>query len=203
MDSNPNSNANLNSEDDTLNFREIKSMSLVTFPKKKANPPEIPRNRFFSSALPKNFVPKLRPLKAKMKPSPIQLNKPKTSSYIRLNKIEETMSLSFEKSDSNSNSYIDSSDDSESELRFIIEENKVTKCNEFRKQMSKFTNNNKRKYTVNDDFDNKYKSPSLLQETSIHFRSFRHTFDYFKSTEAKLQRGFSIMNILEMTSGLK
>lgn len=47
MDSNQNCNSNLNNEEKNLNFREIKSMSLVTFPKKKATPPEIPRNRFF------------------------------------------------------------------------------------------------------------------------------------------------------------
>ena len=206
MDSNPSSCTNLNNEDDTINFREIKSMSMTTFPKKQSKP-DIPRNRFFSSALPKNFVPKLHPLKAKMKPVPIQLNKPKNKSHQPLNQIEEKMSLSFEKSDSNSSSYEDSSDDSESELRFTIEEHKVTQCTEFRKQMSKFTNNNKRKHTVNDDFENKYTSPSLLskeeRDMSIHIRSFRHTFDYFKGSEVKLQRGFSIMNILEMTSGLK
>ena len=72
--------------------------------------------------------------------------------------------------------------------------------------MSKFTNTNNRKYTVNDDFDNKYTSPSLLskeeRDMSIHFRSLRHTFDYFKSTDEQTQRGFSIMNILEMESEL-
>ena len=52
MDSNQNCNSNLNNEEENFTFREIKSMSLVTFPKKK--PPEIPRNRFFSSALPNN-----------------------------------------------------------------------------------------------------------------------------------------------------
>ena len=204
MDSNPSSSSNLNNEDDTINFRAIKSMSLVTFPKKQSKP-EIPRNRFFSSALPKNFVPKLHPLKAKMKPVPIQLNKPKNKSYQHLNQIEEKISLSFEKSDSSS--YEDSSDDSESELRFTIDDNKVIQCNAFRKRMSKFTNNNKRKHTVNDDFENKYTSPSLLskeeRDMSINIRNFRHTFDYLKGSEVKLQRGFSIMNILEMTSGLK
>ena len=204
MDSNPSSSSNLNNEDDTINFRAIKSMSMTTFPKKQSKP-EIPRNRFFSSALPKNFVPKLHPLKAKMKPVPIQLNKPKNKSYQHLNQIEEKISLSFEKSDSSS--YEDSSDDSESELRFTIEDNKVIQCNAFRKRMSKFTNNNKRKHTVNDDFENKYTSPSLLskeeRDMSINIRNFRHTFDYFKGSEVKLQRGFSIMNILEMTSGLK
>lgn len=204
MDSNPSSSSNLNNEDDTINFRAIKSMSMTTFPKKQSKP-EIPRNRFFSSALPKNFVPKLHPLKAKMKPVPIQLNKPKNKSYQHLNQIEEKISLSFEKSDSSS--YEDSSDDSESELRFTIDDNKVIQCNAFRKRMSKFTNNNKRKHTVNDDFENKYTSPSLLskeeRDMSIHIRNFRHTFDYFKGSEVKLQRGFSIMNILEMTSGLK
>lgn len=204
MDSNPSSSSNLNNEDDTINFRAIKSMSMTTFPKKQSKP-EIPRNRFFSSALPKNFVPKLHPLKAKMKPVPIQLNKPKNKSYQHLNQIEEKISLSFEKSDSSS--YEDSSDDSESELRFTIDDNKVIQCNAFRKRMSKFTNNNKRKHTVNDDFENKYTSPSLLskeeRDMSINIRNFRHTFDYFKGSEVKLQRGFSIMNILEMTSGLK
>ena len=204
MDSNPSSSSNLNNEDDTINFRAIKSMSMTTFPKKQSKP-EIPRNRFFSSALPKNFVPKLHPLKAKMKPVPIQLNKPKNKSHQHLNQIEEKISLSFEKSDSSS--YEDSSDDSESELRFTIDDNKVIQCNAFRKRMSKFTNNNKRKHTVNDDFENKYTSPSLLskeeRDMSIHIRNFRHTFDYFKGSEVKLQRGFSIMNILEMTSGLK
>ena len=177
---------------------------MTTFPKKQSKP-EIPRNRFFSSALPKNFVPKLHPLKAKMKPVPIQLNKPKNKSHQHLNQIEEKISLSFEKSDSSS--YEDSSDDSESELRFTIDDNKVIQCNAFRKRMSKFTNNNKRKHTVNDDFENKYTSPSLLskeeRDMSINIRNFRHTFDYFKGSEVKLQRGFSIMNILEMTSGLK
>ena len=204
MDSNPSSSSNLNNEDDTINFRAIKSMSMTTFPKKQSKP-EIPRNRFFSSALPKNFVPKLHPLKAKMKPVPIQLNKPKNKSHQHLNQIEEKISLSFEKSDSSS--YEDSSDDSESELRFTIDDNKVIQCNAFRKRMSKFTNNNKRKHTVNDDFENKYTSPSLLskeeRDMSIHISNFRHTFDYFKGSEVKLQRGFSIMNILEMTSGLK
>ena len=204
MDSNPSSSSNLNNEDDTINFRAIKSMSMTTFPKKQSKP-EIPRNRFFSSALPKNFVPKLHPLKAKMKPVPIQLNKPKNKSYQHLNQIEEKISLSFEKSDSSS--YEDSSDDSESELRFTIEDNKVIQCNAFRKRMSKFTNKKKRKHTVNGDFENKYTSPSLLskeeRDMSIHIRNFRHTFDYFKGSEVKLQRGFSIMNILEMTSGLK
>ena len=191
MDSNQNCNSNLNNEEENFTFREIKSMSLVTFPKKK--PPEIPRNRFFSSALPNNFVPKLHPMQAKRNPSPIKLNN-------RSHQIDELISLSYEKSDSSS-SYIDSSDDNESEL-----EKNIKKCRELRKQMSKFTNTNNRKYTVNDDFDNKYTSPSLLskeeRDMSIHFRSLRHTFDYFKSTDEQTQRGFSIMNILEMESEL-
>ena len=191
MHSNQNCNSNLNNEEENFTFREIKSMSLVTFPKKK--PPEIPRNRFFSSALPNNFVPKLHPMQAKRKPSPIKLNN-------RSHQIDELISLSYEKSDSSS-SYIDSSDDNESELG-----KNIKKCRELRKQMSKFTNTNNRKYTVNDDFDNKYTSPSLLskeeRDMSIHFRSLRHTFDYFKSTDEQTQRGFSIMNILERESEL-
>ena len=144
----------------------------------------------------------MRPIKATKKPSPIQLNRQKNRNP--LNSMDEKISLSFEKSDSSSSSYIDSSDDSESEVKFTIEDNTVKQCKEFQKQMSKFTNTYNRKYTVNDDFDNKYTSPSLLskedRDMSIHYRSLRHTFDYFQRKDNKYQRGFSIMNILEMES---
>lgn len=76
--------------------------------------------------------------------------------------------------------------------------------------MSKFTiNRQQHRGKCKDDSEIKMISPSERvfnnkeKDSYIqhHFKSFRHTFDCFKGT--KSQRGFSIMNILEMTSGLK
>ena len=77
----------------------------------------------------------MRPIKATKKPSPIQLNRQKNRNP--LNSMDEKISLSFEKSDSSSSSYIDSSDDSESEVKFTIEDNTVKQCKEFQKQRPK------------------------------------------------------------------
>lgn len=200
-------------EDEELMFRQMKSMSLVTFPKKKSVDNSKPlRNRCFSYAYPKKFVPKLHPQKAKIKPTPILLNKnqKKIIKPIQtLNKIEEAMSLSFENKQNVSSSF-DSDEEGDDELKLNIEEEKPNnKFITLRRMMSKFTINNKRLFNYKDDFDKRYYSPSLkkflLQEENFqqHFKSFRHTFDYFKTPKCSLQRGFSIINILEMTSGLK
>ena len=98
-----------NKESEELNFRKMKSMSLVSFPKRKKKEEKEeqrqyvpPRNRCLSYAFPKNFVPKLHPKKARLTPTPIILNKNKKhlKPLKPLNKIEETLSLSFERKDS-------------------------------------------------------------------------------------------------------
>lgn len=197
-------------EDEELMFRQMKSMSLVGFPKKKNVENSKPlRNRCFSYAYPKNFVPKLHPQKAKIKPTPILLNKnqKKIIKPPQLNKIEEAMSLSFEGKQNVSSSF--DSDDEDDELKLNIEEEKSNnKFKTLRRMMSKFTTNKKKLFNYKDDFDKKYYSPSfknllVQEEKAQHFKSFRHTFDYFKTPKCSLQRGFSIINILEMTSGLK
>ena len=64
-------------------------------------------------------------MQAKRKPSPTKLNN-------RSHQIDELISLSYEKSDSSS-SYIDSSDDNESEL-----EKNIKKCRELRKHLLRY-----------------------------------------------------------------
>ena len=209
-----------NKESEELNFRKMKSMSLVSFPKRKKKEEKEeqrqyvpPRNRCLSYAFPKNFVPKLHPKKARLTPTPIILNKNKKhlKPLKPLNKIEETLSLSFERKDS-SDSMNDSSDSDENfEIRLNIQEAENNqKYKKMRRLMSKFTINRKQHTGKSkDDSEIKMISPSERvfnnkeKESYIqhHFKSFRHTFDCFKGT--KSQRGFSIMNILEMTSGLK
>lgn len=194
-----------------FDFRKMKSLSLVTFPKRKKDEPKQfhpPRNRCLSYAFPKDFVPHLHPKRSQIKPTPIVLNSNKKSTF-ELKKIEEKMSLSFER-EKDSSSFDDSSDsdDEYAEIRLNIKETKP-KYFILRKQMSKFTINKSKKCISKDDTSLKCVSPSEYvfnkqeKENYIHnhFKSFRHTFDCFNGK--KCQRGFSIMNILEMTSGLK
>lgn len=191
-----------------FDFRTMKSMSLVTFPKRKKEEQRQflpPRNRCLSYAFPKNFVPTLHPKKSNLKPTPIILNKNRKIT-LPLNKIEEKMSLSFE-NEKDSSSF-DDSDDEYADIRLNIKEIKP-KYFVLRKQMSKFTVNKSKKCISKDDtalkcvspseyvFNNKEKDNYIRE----HFKSFRHTIECFNGTKG--QRGFSIMNILEMTSGLK
>ena len=73
-----------------FDFRKMKSLSLVTFPKIKTDEPRQflpPRNRCLSYAFPKDFVPHFHPKRSQIKPIVLNRNRKITIRIAVANKV--------------------------------------------------------------------------------------------------------------------
>ena len=193
-------------------FLQMKSFSLNSFPKnKKEN--ICPENLFRSlSFLPKNFVPKPKPQKAIVSPSPMILScKPKflsnknTLLYHRKSKQNHAISCEEYSSSCDSDDIAKDADTSldnnEEDKKCSIINNDNTKFDFFknftlsRKMLSKIRLQYGGRYCKDDV--NVYKRSPLEHFTNDKENITRFSIDFGTKLESK---GISILNILELTS---
>ena len=162
------------------------------------NSSDYKRIRFYSEIIPSNFVPKLKPMKSEIKPTPMKLNHLnfKNNNFI-INEITENeiLVISSEEDSSDSNDTDnDFSDDEYEQLNFNVEnENKINENLNFikslRKEMNLFKNQIKKQRM---SFFNDYESlkNSILEiilekENKIKFGG-----------KYKIKKGFTILDVL-------
>ena len=169
-----------------LNMQRPKSFEIQS-KNNDNNSSDYKRIRFYSEIIPSNFVPKLKPMKSEIKPTPMKLN------HLNLN--NEKLVISFEEDSSDSNDTDnDFSDDEYEQLNFNVEnENKINENLNFikslRKEMNLFKNQIKKQRM---SFFNDYESlkNSILEiilekENKIKFGG-----------KYKIKKGFTILDVL-------
>lgn len=196
--------------DINLNIQRPKSTSFeIHSNNKKTNISDYKRVRFYSENIPSNFVPKLKPIKSEINPTPMKLNHLnfKTNSIIinEIPEINEKLVISFEKEEFFDSYELDSNlSDNDSDyssyeyekLNFKIEDNKNDNKNNqlsfiqnLRKEMNKIRYEIKKQRKSSSNDDNSLKKSileSILEkENQIEF-----------GTDNKIQRGFSILDVL-------
>ena len=181
-----------------LNMQRPKSFEIQS-KNNDNNSSDYKRIRFYSEIIPSNFVPKLKPMKSEIKPTPMKLNHLnfKNNNFI-INEITENnekLVISFEEDSSDSNDTDnDFSDDEYEQLNFNVEnENKINENLNFikslRKEMNLFKNQIKKQRM---SFFNDYESlkNSILEiilekENKIKFGG-----------KYKIKKGFTILDVL-------
>lgn len=148
------------------------------------------RTRFYSENIPLNFVPRLKPINPKIKPTPMKLNC--TTSKKKINniiseEIENKLSLSFENyssnenysnlnidsdSDSDSNSYLDSIDDEYKGLNYKLnfnntqdkkKERKLSHIKNLKNEMNQIKKEVNKQKNSHDDLDSETPNKTISQ----------------------------------------
>ena len=180
-----------------LNMQRPKSFE-IQLNNNDNNSSDYKRIRFYSENIPSNFVPKLKPIKSEINPTPMKLNhfNFKNNNFIISEITEnEILVISSEEDSSDSNDTDnDFSDDEYEQLNFNVEnENKINENLNFikslRKEMNLFKNQIKKQRM---SFFNDYESlkNSILEiilekENKIKFGG-----------KYKIKKGFTILDVL-------
>ena len=191
-----------------LNISRPKSISFEIIQKNSKNNIEnYKRTRFYSENIPSNFVPKLKPIKTEIKPTPMKLNhihyKRNQMIINEIPEINEKFVASFEKEEFSDSSETDSdnSDDEYKKLNFEIIEckkNNNNRKNSFiqnlKKEMNKVKNEIKKERTVSyNDYDS-------IQYKKTIYEFFLENENKNENGKNKIKKGFCILDVLKKNS---
>lgn len=191
-----------------VNISRPKSISFEIKQKNSKNNIEnYKRTRFYSENIPSNFVPKLKPIKTEIKPTPMKLNhihyKRNQMIINEIPEINEKFVASFEKEEFSDSSETDSdnSDDEYKKLNFEIIEckkNNNNRKNSFiqnlKKEMNKVKNEIKKERTISyNDYDS-------IQYKKTIFEIFLEKENKKENGKNKIKKGFCILDVLKQNS---
>lgn len=191
-----------------VNISRPKSISFEIKQKNSKNNIEnYKRTRFYSQNIPSNFVPKLKPIKTEIKPTPMKLNhihyKRNQMIINEIPEINEKFVASFEKEESSDSSETDSdnSDDEYKKLNFEIIEckkNNNNRKNSFiqnlKKEMNKVKNEIKKERTISyNDYDS-------IQYKKTIYEFFLENENKNENGKNKIKKGFCILDVLKKNS---
>ena len=191
-----------------VNISRPKSISFEIIQKNSKNNIEnYKRTRFYSENIPSNFVPKLKPIKTEIKPTPMKLNhihyKRNQMIINEIPEINEKFVASFEKEEFSDSSETDSdnSDDEYKKLNFEIIEckkNNNDRKNSFiqnlKKEMNKVKNEIKKERTVSyNDYDS-------IQYKKTIYEFFLENENKNENGKNKIKKGFCILDVLKKNS---
>ena len=191
-----------------VNISRPKSISFEIKQKNSKNNIEnYKRTRFYSENIPSNFVPKLKPIKTEIKPTPMKLNhihyKRNQMIINEIPEINEKFVASFEKEEFSDSSETDSdnSDDEYKKLNFEIIEckkNNNNRKNSFiqnlKKEMNKVKNEIKKERTVSyNDYDS-------IQYKKTIYEFFLENENKNENGKNKIKKGFCILDVLKKNS---
>ena len=191
-----------------LNISRPKSISFEIIQKNSKNNIEnYKRTRFYSENIPSNFVPKLKPIKTEIKPTPMKLNhihyKRNQMIINEIPEINEKFVASFEKEEFSDSSETDSdnSDDEYKKLNFEIIEckkNNNNRKNSFiqnlKKEMNKVKNEIKKERTISyNDYDS-------IQYKKTIYEFFLENENKNENGKNKIKKGFCILDVLKKNS---
>jgi hypothetical protein len=206
-------NSDLENFNINVNITRPKSVSFeITQNNEKNNIQNYKRTRFYSENIPSNFVPKLKPIKPEIKPTPMKLNHINYKrNPIIINEILETnenIFASFEKEEFSDLSETDSdfSEDEYEKLNFeIIEKNNKPKKNKkikckysfiqnLKKEMNKVKNEMKKERTFSyNDYDS-------IQYKKTIYEFFLENENKNENGKNKIKKGFCILDVLKKNS---
>ena len=189
-----------------VNISRPKSISIKQ-KNSKNNIENYKRIRFYSENIPSNFVPKLKPIKTEIKPTPMKLNhihyKRNQMIINEIPEINEKFVASFEKEEFSDSSETDSdnSDDEYKKLNFEIIEckkNNNNRKNSFiqnlKKEMNKVKNEIKKERTVSyNDYDS-------IQYKKTIYEFFLENENKNENGKNKIKKGFCILDVLKKNS---
>ena len=191
-----------------VNISRPKSISFEIKQKNSKNNIEnYKRTRFYSENIPSNFVPKLKPIKTEIKPTPMKLNhihyKRNQMIINEIPEINEKFVASFEKEEFSDSSETDSdnSDDEYKKLNFEIIEckkNNNNRKNSFiqnlKKEMNKVKNEMKKERTFSyNDYDS-------IQYKKTIYEFFLENENKNENGKNKIKKGFCILDVLKKNS---
>ena len=191
-----------------VNISRPKSISFEIIQKNSKNNIEnYKRTRFYSENIPSNFVPKLKPIKTEIKPTPMKLNhihyKRNQMIINEIPEINEKFVASFEKEEFSDSSETDSdnSDDEYKKLNFEIIEckkNNNDRKNSFiqnlKKEMNKVKNEIKKERTISyNDYDS-------IQYKKTIYEFFLENENKNENGKNKIKKGFCILDVLKKNS---
>lgn len=191
-----------------VNISRPKSISFEIKQKNSKNNIEnYKRTRFYSENIPSNFVPKLKPIKTEIKPTPMKLNhihyKRNQMIINEIPEINEKFVASFEKEEFSDSSETDSdnSDDEYKKLNFEIIEckkNNNNRKNSFiqnlKKEMNKVKNEIKKERTISyNDYDS-------IQYKKTIYEFFLENENKNENGKNKIKKGFCILDVLKKNS---
>ena len=191
-----------------VNISRPKSISFEIIQKNSKNNIEnYKRTRFYSENIPSNFVPKLKPIKTEIKPTPMKLNhihyKRNQMIINEIPEINEKFVASFEKEEFSDSSETDSdnSDDEYKKLNFEIIEckkNNNNRKNSFiqnlKKEMNKVKNEMKKERTFSyNDYDS-------IQYKKTIYEFFLENENKNENGKNKIKKGFCILDVLKKNS---
>ena len=191
-----------------VNISRPKSISFEIIQKNSKNNIEnYKRTRFYSENIPSNFVPKLKPIKTEIKPTPMKLNhihyKRNQMIINEIPEINEKFVASFEKEEFSDSSETDSdnSDDEYKKLNFEIIEckkNNNNRKNSFiqnlKKEMNKVKNEIKKERTISyNDYDS-------IQYKKTIYEFFLENENKNENGKNKIKKGFCILDVLKKNS---
>ena len=201
-------NSDLENFDINVNIQRPKSISFeITQNNEKNNIQNYKRTRYYSETIPSNFVPKLKPIKTEIKPTPMKLNhihyKRNQMIINEIPEINEKFVASFEKEEFSDSSETDSdnSDDEYKKLNFEIIEckkNNNNRKNSFiqnlKKEMNKVKNEIKKERTVSyNDYDS-------IQYKKTIYEFFLENENKNENGKNKIKKGFCILDVLKKNS---
>ena len=189
-----------------VNISRPKSISIKQ-KNSKNNIENYKRIRFYSENIPSNFVPKLKPIKTEIKPTPMKLNhihyKRNQMIINEIPEINEKFVASFEKEEFSDSSETDSdnSDDEYKKLNFEIIEckkNNNNRKNSFiqnlKKEMNKVKNEIKKERTISyNDYDS-------IQYKKTIYEFFLENENKNENGKNKIKKGFCILDVLKKNS---
>ena len=191
-----------------LNISRPKSISFEIKQKNSKNNIEnYKRTRFYSENIPSNYVPKLKPIKTEIKPTPMKLNhihyKRNQMIINEIPEINEKFVASFEKEEFSDSSETDSdnSDDEYKKLNFEIIEckkNNNNRKNSFiqnlKKEMNKVKNEIKKERTISyNDYDS-------IQYKKTIYEFFLENENKNENGKNKIKKEFCILDVLKKNS---
>ena len=201
-------NSDLENFNINVNITRPKSVSFeITQNNEKNNIQNYKRTRFYSENIPSNFVPKLKPIKTEIKPTPMKLNhihyKRNQMIINEIPEINEKFVASFEKEEFSDSSETDSdnSDDEYKKLNFEIIEckkNNNNRKNSFiqnlKKEMNKVKNEIKKERTISyNDYDS-------IQYKKTIYEFFLENENKNENGKNKIKKGFCILDVLKKNS---
>ena len=206
-------NSDLENFDINVNIQRPKSISFeITQNNEKNNIQNYKRTRYYSETIPSNFVPKLKPIKPEIKPTPMKLNHINYKrNHIIINEILETnenLFTSFEKEEFSELSETDSdiSEDEYLKINFEMKEKNINKSkknkkiseNSFiqnlKKEMNKVKNEMKKERTISyNDYDS-------IQYKKTIFEIFLEKENKKENGKNKIKKGFCILDVLKQNS---